>query len=185
MKLQLACSTITAACFWFALSAAFAHDAPFTLKTVRADIARSHPAVKQLCTSDLASLLARPGNTLLLDVREPQEYAVSHLPGAIRIPPLNTFGQTSFLPTESDVKGKTVVLYCSVGMRSSDMAQKLQDDLRRRGALNIYNLDGGIFAWHNESRVLVNNAGPTSFVHPYNAKYKQLLQHSDLVRFGP
>lgn len=160
-------------------------DGTFTLETVRKDVIRSYPSVRQLTTADLASLLAKPGSVLLLDVREPQEYAVSHLSGARRIEPLNSFSQSNFRPTEASVHNKTVVLYCSVGVRSSRMAQKLQDALKRCGALDVYNLDGGVFAWHNEERPLVNDCGPTPFVHPYYSNYGQLLKHQQLARFEP
>lgn len=161
------------------------NNSVFTLKKIQEDVRAKYPAVKQISTASLASMLTEPEKILLLDVREPQEYAVSHLPGAIQIEPLNTFNQTSFHPSEATAKSKTVILYCSVGVRSSRMAEQLQLDLKRKGAVDVYNLDGGIFAWRNEDRILVNNSGPTQFVHPFDEKYKQLLCRQKLARFQP
>lgn len=160
-------------------------NSAFTLETIQKDVIKSYPDVRQLTTADLVPMLAKPGQVLLLDVREPKEYAVSHLAGAVRIEPLNSFGQTSFHPTAPMAHNKAVVLYCSVGVRSSRMAQKFQDDLKRLGALAVYNLDGGVFAWHNEGRPLVNDSGPTPFIHPYDANYRQLLKRQQCVRFEP
>lgn len=157
----------------------------FTLESVQHDVRAKYPAVKQLSTARLASMLAKPDNVLLLDVRELQEYNVSHLPGALQIQPLSALNSSGFLPTESAVKNKTVVFYCSVGVRSSRMAEKLQYELKHCGALAVYNLQGGIFAWHNENRILVNHDGRTDFVHPFDDKYKQLLYRQSLARYQP
>lgn len=157
----------------------------FTLEAVRQTVVKNYPHVRQLSTAELASILPNPKDLLLLDVREPREFEISHLAGAIRIQPLDVFGQTNFRPTAANVRNKAVVFYCSVGVRSSCMAQKLDDTLKQLGADAVYNLDGGIFAWHNEKRALVNDNGPTDFVHPYDTKYSQLLKRQQSVRFAP
>ena len=75
---------------------------------------------------------------ILIDVREPPEYATEHLPGA-RLLPLSTFDPTRVLQEA----GKKVVLHCVMGMRSAQAAQKLLD----AGFTSIYNFRGGIQAW--------------------------------------
>jgi len=43
----------------------------------------------------------------------------------------------------------------------------------------IYNLEGSLFKWANESRPLVDNSGsPTKLVHPYNNVWGRLLEKS-------
>ena len=53
------------------------------------------------------------GSILLVDVREPNEYAAGHIPGAI-LNPLQRFNPAA-LPQEA---GKRVVLSCRSGVRS-------------------------------------------------------------------
>jgi rhodanese-related sulfurtransferase len=75
---------------------------------------------------------------LLIDVREPSEYAAEHLPDAILLP-LSTFDSTR-VPQEA---GKKVVLHCVMGMRSAQAGQKLLD----AGFTTVYNFRGGVQAW--------------------------------------
>ncbi|MBA1156524.1 rhodanese-like domain-containing protein [Microvirga mediterraneensis] len=53
----------------------------------------------------------RDGSLVLVDVREPQEFAAGHIPGAVSHP-LSTFDPSS-LP-----EGKRIVFSCAAGVRS-------------------------------------------------------------------
>lgn len=154
---------------------------PFTLERVREDVRASFPSVRQLSTSALASQLATRANIALFDVREPHEYTVSHLPGAVRVDP--EADAESILVTK-DITKKTVVFYCSVGVRSSKMAKQVQSELLRKGAIAVFNLEGGIFAWHNEERPLRDNYGATDFVHPFDRRYQGLLRRQSSTSFS-
>jgi rhodanese-related sulfurtransferase len=128
------------------------------------------PEITQLGTSELASWLADPDREppVILDTREPDEYAVSHLPGAIQVSPGSDPAKTlADLPKDSPV-----VVYCSVGYRSSRYARKME----RAGFTNVVNLEGSIFLWANEGRPLETGPGkPGNRVHPYDSKWGQLL----------
>ena len=128
------------------------------------------PEVKQLSTAELAVWLADTNRVppLLLDVRAEAEFAVSHLPGARRVEPKATSAE--LLPTLP--KGRPVVVYCSVGYRSSELATRLL----RAGQTNVVNLEGSIFQWANEGRALEAAAKPVTRVHPYNEKFGRLLK---------
>jgi len=78
------------------------------------------------------------GEAILIDVREPPEYASEHIPGA-RLLPLSTFDPTR-VPQED---GKKVVVHCVMGMRSAQAGQKLLD----AGYTTVYNFRGGVQAW--------------------------------------
>lgn len=114
------------------------------------------------------------GNWLVVDVREPEEYAVSHLPGAIRIS-LDTDRETFTQQFGGALAGKHVLFYCSVGQRSSKLAARLQDAVRDAGGADIANLRGGIFRWHGEHGTLVNAEGSVGRIHPYNAVWGRLM----------
>lgn len=92
---------------------------------------------------------------ILIDVRPEREFAVSHLEGAIRIAPNATAKEVEDA-LEVIAVGRPVVFYCSVGYRSSRLAERARERLSNAGIDEIYNLRGGVFAWHNESWPLVN-----------------------------
>jgi rhodanese-related sulfurtransferase len=155
-----------------------------SLTAVEADVRADHPAVAQLSDAALADRLARHQSPLLIDVREPDEYAVSHLPGAQRVDP--DIWTRSFLSRYAKAaRGREVVFYCSVGVRSSELADAVQDGLKKAGAHAVYNLEGGIFAWHNARRALTDAHGATDFVHPYDAHWGKLLMRNNLIRNHP
>jgi len=161
---------------------AYARD-PFTLDAVRERVIRDYGGVAQLSTQAFADHMARGTDFLLLDVREEDEFAVSRLKGAERVDP--GIWRRSFMNRFADrVRGKTVIFYCSVGVRSSKLAQQVQAALKEQGAKAVYNLDGGIFAWHNEARTLVNAKGKTQFVHPFDEHWGRLVKHNDLLRMS-
>lgn len=127
------------------------------------------PKVEWISTRELADWLAdkrRPA-PLLLDVRTPEEWNVSHLPGARRVDPS--------APVENVITGVSketpIVTYCAVGYRSGDLATRL----RAAGFTNVRNLEGSIFEWANEHRPLVRDDQRVSTVHPYNALWGRLL----------
>jgi Rhodanese-like domain len=76
------------------------------------------------------------------------------------------------------------VFYCSVGMRSSSLAAEVQEALVKAGASGVFNLRGGMFGWHNARRPLVDAAGATDFVHPFNDKWGKLVARQEQVRMG-
>jgi len=117
----------------------------------------------------LAQWLAREPESLplLLDVREPEEFAVSHLRGARRVPP--NLADVTTLHIEP---GATVVVYCSVGLRSAALFARL----RAGGARNVYNLLGGIFEWANQGRPLYRGATRAYRVHPYDRLWGTLIR---------
>ena len=107
-----------------------------------------YPAVAQMAATELDGILEadKGSKPLLLDIRAPAEYRVSHLHGARQA--LNA-GAALALLRDVD-QGREIVVYCSVGWRSSAVAERL----RKAGYRNVSNLRGGIFAWANEGRPL-------------------------------
>ena len=138
-----------------------------TLKMIRAKF----PGVVQLSTDSLQTWLdesAMAERPLLLDVREKEEYEVSHLKGAV--PALTE--KEALQALEGVPQETPVVLYCSVGYRSSEMAGFLQN----RGYKKVYNLEGSIFAWANEGRPVFRGDERVHKVHPYDRVWGKLLK---------
>jgi rhodanese-related sulfurtransferase len=166
-----------------AAHAALTAAAPATLQATIEDVARRWPQIGHIKTAQLAALIAA-GKVVLFDVRSPAEYAVSRLPGAISVAP--DMPTADFLDRYGGaVSGKTAVFYCSVGVRSSKLAERVAAGLKARGAVGVDDLAGGIFAWHGERRALVDGNGPTDFVHPYDSTWGRLLARPQLARTKP
>jgi rhodanese-related sulfurtransferase len=75
---------------------------------------------------------------VLIDVREPDEFAAEKIPGALNVP-LSTFSPAS-LP---EAAGRTVVLQCAGGKRSAIAA----DQCRKANQAIGTQLAGGLAAW--------------------------------------
>ncbi|MBA3608196.1 MAG: rhodanese-like domain-containing protein [Chthoniobacterales bacterium] len=105
---------------------------------------------------------------VLLDVRTPVEFEVSHLKGARQVDPkAEAQSAAKGLP-----KDAPIVTYCSVGYRSGEMAERL----RAAGYTRVQNLEGSIFQWANERRPLVRGEGErVTRVHPHSAVWGRLL----------
>ena len=134
------------------------------------DIRSQYPTVQQISTDSLANWLASDTESLpfLIDIREKKEYKVSHLPGAIQMSP----NARKFKSLRDMDKDTPIVVYCSVGYRSSKMAEKLT----AAGFTNVSNLEGSIFTWANEGHTVVRDDEPVTAVHPYNKVWGMLLK---------
>jgi len=124
-------------------------------------IATRFPRVDWVDTRTLAEWMTASEHTrpLILDARSHDEFAVSHLEGALRVDPERPELGSLRVPEDT-----SVVVYCSVGYRSAAIVEKLS----AAGVDDVYNLTGGIFAWANEGRPIVKSGEPATSVHPYN-----------------
>jgi len=155
------------------------------LATIEAVIGKKYPKLAHISPAEYGNLRGRRGHdkVLLLDVREPSEFAVSHLAGARRVDPDASL--ESILATTGMVAGKSIIFYCSVGARSSELGHRVQERLIGLGANSVANLSGGIFRWHNDERLLVNGRGSTNLVHGYSAYWGQLIRRKELIAVDP
>ena len=86
----------------------------------------------------------------------------------------------------SAAEGRDIIFYCSVGVRSTILAQRVHAALAKNGAGAIANLSGGIFAWHNAGRRLVGMDGKTTdLVHPFDGEWGRLVKRQDRVSYRP
>lgn len=90
--------------------------------------------IKEIAPGQLHDLIV-DGKAVVVDVREPGEFARGHLPGAVNLP-LSRFA-ASRLP---DGKGKAIILACAGGVRSAKALQKceLPVDTHLRGGLGAW-----------------------------------------------
>jgi rhodanese-related sulfurtransferase len=150
------------------------------LEPIAAQLARQYPGLVQVTPDELAS--RRADATVVIDARTPAEYEVSHIEGAIRVDA--TSSPNAVADAAGDVAGKSVVVYCTVGGRSSRVAAAAQSALLSKGAKDVANLTGGVLAWHNAGLPLVNAGGRTELVHPSSPDMARLLTRSGLARMS-
>lgn len=94
-----------------------------------------------LTVKELQRLRASDPGVQLLDVREPQEWAIGRIQGATHIP----MGVVPVRANELDT-ARTLVVYCHHGVRSA----RVQLILKQQGFTDVRNLTGGIDAWSRE-----------------------------------
>lgn len=152
---------------------------PIAFEVVRRLAARRFPDVHWLDPKGLArwqadSNRARP---VLLDARTADEYAVSHLPGALRMDPYRPL----LRPLRGMPKDTAIVAYSSVGYRGA----RLVHWLGLQGYNNATALSGSIFEWANEGRPVEREGRPVTQVHPYDDSWKYLLSSDHRIDVPP
>ena len=110
-------------------------DMPWTMLTTT-------PRVKEI---DITALESRPPDAVMLDVREPVEYAHGHVPGAINLP------QADLASRLDEVRrDRPVITLCERGMRSLRAAQFLI----QMGIERVASVKGGTAAWRAAGKSL-------------------------------
>lgn len=94
--------------------------------------------VRRLTPAQLRPLLSK---VAIIDVREPKEFAVSRLPGAVNIPVGQLQQRVAEIPT-----GQPAVFVCRSGARSLTASAIAT----RAGLTDAAHLEGGLLAWAND-----------------------------------
>lgn len=113
-------------------------------------------------------------NVVFLDTRERQEFEVSHIKNA-RWVGYDTF---SFANLKDIPKEANIVVYCSIGVRSEKIGERLQ----KAGYQHVNNLYGSIFEWVNQGNEVIDTQGkPTKKVHAYSPTWGIWLNKGEKV----
>ncbi len=85
--------------------------------------------VKTIGMEEYRKIVENPSEALIVDVREPHEYAAGHVPGSINIPRgLLEFKIWKYVGFPANIEmDKTVYLQCQSGNRASLAAQSLEE----------------------------------------------------------
>lgn len=114
---------------------------------------------------------------ILLDARETKEYNVSHLKNA-RCVGYDYFDLKKTIDKLPKDKNAKIVVYCSLGIRSEIVADKLI----KEGYTNVYNLYGGIFEWKNNNYNVIDTLGnETEKIHTFNKDWSKWLKKGEKV----
>jgi rhodanese-related sulfurtransferase len=109
---------------------------------------------------DLAAALAQPLPLLVLDIREPLEFAAAHIAGSLNVPRglLEQGAEWGYDETEPDLvraRDRPVVIVCRSGNRSALAARTLQ----LMGFADVRSLKTGLRGWNDYEQPLVNATG--------------------------
>jgi len=89
--------------------------------------------------------------SLVLDVREPSEYAAGHLPGAFNIPRGVLEFKIGSHPDFQDKQDAHIIVYCQSGGRSALAA----DVLNKMGFNSAVSMAGGFKAWTDNGNEVI------------------------------
>jgi adenylyltransferase/sulfurtransferase len=105
--------------------------------------AQKAAAGSTITASELKEMLDRKDDIFLVDVREPNEYEIVSIPGAVLIPKGEFLSGAALERMPQD---KRIVLHCKSGQRSAECLAVVKD----AGFSDAVHLGGGVLAWINQ-----------------------------------
>lgn len=132
-----------------------------------ADYREDFPGIEEIEAADAMALLGDP-DVVFVDVREPEEQAVSTIPGAVT-------GRV-FLADPERYRGQRIIGYCTISYRSGKLAARLD-----RKGITLVNLKGGLLAWVHAGGPLARGSRPVQEMHVYGRKWDLAPQAIETV----
>ena len=145
---------------------------------VIAYIRRQFPNTPNIDTNTALELTKENDNVLLLDVRRPDEFGISRIPGAKNVHFRCSDEELKEALNETNENTK-IVSYCSLGYRSAIITNRIREmsekdsDVKVRTD-NVFNMEGSIFKWANENKPLTNSANETTRYDFYVKSHKYI-----------
>ena len=134
------------------------------MPTFREMLAAAKANIREITTEEAEAELARPGS-VLLDVREPDEYEQGAVAGAVHLPRGNL--ETSIEGRIPD-KSAHVLVMCAGGVRSAFAS----DTMQQLGYTDVASVAGGFNRWKDEGRAW---AAPRSLSPEQRNRYQRHL----------
>ena len=107
-------------------------------------------AINEISANELTSFVEN--GSLVVDVREPDEYESGHIPGAILVPLSTVLSNTSEFQSD-----ETVYVVCRSGGRSMQACEILHEV----GISNVVNVAGGTMGWISLGNEIVTGEHPS------------------------
>ncbi|HEV2072320.1 MAG TPA: rhodanese-like domain-containing protein [Thermomicrobiales bacterium] len=105
---------------------------------------KKDPDPREISNAEAAKAYEEQGATFV-DVREPDEWAEGHMPGALHIPLGDLVRRENEIP-----HGGKIVTVCRIGVRSLDAVEIL----RRTGRKDVKSMAGGMIEWTKNGRAV-------------------------------
>ncbi|MBP8148942.1 MAG: sulfurtransferase [Limnohabitans sp.] len=124
------------------------------MKTAHDLVAQAKSSIHEVALQDAEAAIQQAD--VLIDVREAEEFAAGHLPGAVLVPRGLLEFKLSGTPALSS-RDLNVVLYCKTSGRAALAAQAMQT----MGYLKVTSIAGGYDAWAAAGKPLVKPEQPS------------------------
>lgn len=123
-------------------------------------LAEALTRVREIMPWDLRELIARQAPLLVLDVREPAEFAQACIPGSINVPrglleAACDWDYDDTVPALAAGRERKIVVVCRSGNRSVLAA----DSMQRMGFVDVVSLQTGVRGWNDFEQQLVDGNG--------------------------
>jgi rhodanese-related sulfurtransferase len=123
-------------------------------------LADAQRRVRELMPWDLADRLGARDGPMVLDVREPAEFAQARVPGSINVPrglleAACDWGYEDTLPELAGARERAIVVVCRSGNRSLLAA----DVMQQMGFADVASLKTGVRGWNDFEQPLVDGSG--------------------------
>jgi rhodanese-related sulfurtransferase len=115
------------------------HISAMTWKTGNDLVEEARTRIREIGATEVKAMIERGDRAVYLDVREPNEWNLGHLPKAVHLPRGNLESKVEALVP----RDATVVVYCARANRSALAA----DTLRVMGYTDVASLAGGWADW--------------------------------------
>ncbi len=116
-------------------------------KSLKDLVADAKTRIREVSATEAAEAAKQDPRTLILDVREPAEWAEGHIPGALLVPRgmLEAKADLEYANREPRLadRSQAMIVHCASGGRSALAADVLQE----MGFTNVRSMAGGIAAW--------------------------------------
>jgi sulfur-carrier protein adenylyltransferase/sulfurtransferase len=109
-----------------------------TETTTDPSCAMMNPNIPTMTVRTLSGRIAHGEDLFILDVRQPEEYEESSIPGSVLIPLAELRERLDEVPRDREI-----IVHCKAGGRSARALKLLQEE----GFDNVINVDGGMDAW--------------------------------------
>jgi rhodanese-related sulfurtransferase len=121
-------------------------------------VAACLPQVPEILPWDLCERLDQRSKPILLDVREPYEFAAMHIAGSVNIPrgileAACEYGYEETVPEIVTAREREIVVICRSGFRSVLSAFNMQ----QMGYSNVCSLKTGLRGWNDFEQPLINS----------------------------
>lgn len=94
-------------------------------------------------TAEAALTKIQNGSITAIDVRQPDEYASAHVPGAVNVPHDQI---DEYLEKISHLRGQPLLIYCRSGRR----AALAEQSFTKLGYTKLYHLEGDMLGWQEK-----------------------------------
>ncbi|MFA9461436.1 rhodanese-like domain-containing protein [Thiohalorhabdus sp. Cl-TMA] len=117
-------------------------------KALKDFVTEARSRIREVDPDTAEEMLEEREGVMILDVREPDEFEMGHIPGAVNVPrgTLESAADPDYKNPHRELcraRERPILLYCKSGGRSAMATATLQD----MGFEEVYNIAGGAAVW--------------------------------------